>query len=987
MKQFITIITLLIFAVTADASRSLKLGLISYPLPPATRAQIDFVKANFDNLAGFQTPAVTLADVAGYAGQWNSYLESATLGTPHNVMLFTNYLRSKGVVTEDGFLHAKTDYTASFGRAWCGIDQFDVFEGAHGVMLESGGVYIEKTVNAYDVLSGCAPIATGVAPYTTVNQNLIIGYELPFDQANFNIKTFAVSLVGTWQYWNGSWSTLSVADGTSGMTSNGAVTFTPPADWARTSIDGSNSKYFIRFAYISSTTPPVIYTIKGDTWINDGVNTHVRGWNAADPAIINSGELIYNPNAGNSPSTTARAKFKYQSRLATYSYNHPMMKPDNKQMIDGSLTRVQSSYLADQTKQALAQWGWQGMFYDDFDYTIYVSGTGIDISNSDYADSSGCVGATACATAWRTDNTAKDSDMFALVHATYPDVKLGGNTRSNVYGFITGASWALMEPINATIGTGNDNFDMLLSGSNTNGAMCFDDFVTHPTSTSSLLIQDYNFNVDGGNGGLTYGGNLATHVWERGNRGPMIALTKFLIGAPYSGGAINTSFTYNAENAVYPFIDDVWVLNNVNQKPITNDYLATTSKATKTITGDFSLFPSSNLIVRLGGSSCEEDYPATKVNSTTISVTSYATACDHHVGDLIRYAENKKVSDGVSRSWRDVVKWENYFPAMSINFGIPDTAITGTYGAGSRNMTWVTGASKGWPNYPAFGSSYNSNIWRRDYTNSVVFHRPNGGASSYVDYTNSGVNLCINQPDVYPACTGPDYYPLYADGTTGAGTKSINLRRAEGAIMMKAPSGGADISAPTTTATLTGLQTISLSCSDDTACVHTYYCTGIACNPSTLYSSPVSISEGNTLRFYSVDAVPNTENIKNMIVDNTSPIVTGISPSGALSSGTTTTTRSCATHENATCKWSVTSGTSYNSMTTMTTTGGTAHSMADTGLVDGQAYNRYGRCQDAAGNTSNEFQWSYSVASPPPVNPTILYWGGTLNGQGFSVGR
>jgi hypothetical protein len=53
----------------------------------------------------------------------------------------------------------------------------------------------------------------------------------------------------TWQYWNGAWTALAgVTDGTTGFKTTGSnnVTFTVPTDWVATSLNGSQSLYYIR---------------------------------------------------------------------------------------------------------------------------------------------------------------------------------------------------------------------------------------------------------------------------------------------------------------------------------------------------------------------------------------------------------------------------------------------------------------------------------------------------------------------------------------------------------------------------------------------------------------------------------------------------------------------------------------------------------------------------------------------------------------------
>ena len=93
--------------------------------------------------------------------------------------------------------------------------------------------------------------------------------------------------------------------------------------------------------------------------------------------------------------------------------------------------------------------------------------------------------------------------------------------------------------------------------------------------------------------------------------------------------------------------------------------------------------------------------------------------------------------------------------------------------------------------------------------------------------------------------------------------------------------------------------------------------------------------------------------------------MSGGSPSGSQVSGTTQVNMLVTTNENATCKYSSTSGTAYNSMSsTFSTTGGTNHSVVVTGLANGTNYNRYVICQDTAGNSNiSDYTISFSVAA------------------------
>ncbi|MBE9483407.1 MAG: hypothetical protein IMY74_01085, partial [Bacteroidetes bacterium] len=89
------------------------------------------------------------------------------------------------------------------------------------------------------------------------------------------------------------------------------------------------------------------------------------------------------------------------------------------------------------------------------------------------------------------------------------------------------------------------------------------------------------------------------------------------------------------------------------------------------------------------------------------------------------------------------------------------------------------------------------------------------------------------------------------------------------------------------------------------------------------------------------------------VLQTSAPVRSGGSPAGILPSGTTSTTLSLSTNENATCRYSTTAGVSYSSMTdTFSTTGGTSHSTTISGLSDGDSYSYCVRCQDDSGNVN-----------------------------------
>lgn len=114
----------------------------------------------------------------------------------------------------------------------------------------------------------------------------------------------------------------------------------------------------------------------------------------------------------------------------------------------------------------------------------------------------------------------------------------------------------------------------------------------------------------------------------------------------------------------------------------------------------------------------------------------------------------------------DVEQWYTYFPAIGVDIGVPDSQ---GYNGGAYDLEWKSSVEIGGV----------QNVWRRDYTGAIVLVRPAAWNTTDAEYSvpSSPIDL------------GGTFYPLLADGTTGAGIETVALRAAEGAILMKQPIG------------------------------------------------------------------------------------------------------------------------------------------------------------------------------------------------------
>ena len=122
------------------------------------------------------------------------------------------------------------------------------------------------------------------------------------------------------------------------------------------------------------------------------------------------------------------------------------------------------------------------------------------------------------------------------------------------------------------------------------------------------------------------------------------------------------------------------------------------------------------------------------------------------------------------------------------------------------------------------------------------------------------------------------------------------------------------------------------------------------------------------------------------VADTTPPTSSNVAPVGlVLAAGTTSTTISKTTSENATCRWS-TLNEDYDVMpfaNQFSQTGGTAQSTSITGLVNATSYTRYSRCVDTAGNkevASSVHTFSVEAAPPSDTTPpsTVTNFSGTV---------
>jgi hypothetical protein len=117
------------------------------------------------------------------------------------------------------------------------------------------------------------------------------------------------------------WATLPVlADGTSGLTTSGRITFDPPADWVPASVNGSARLYYVWFRTTGGGAAPVAGSLLG----RDYVGAH-GGTSGTIPAFDYAADTDHDGYLNDAEYARRRpgmdARFAYESRLFTPNYS------------------------------------------------------------------------------------------------------------------------------------------------------------------------------------------------------------------------------------------------------------------------------------------------------------------------------------------------------------------------------------------------------------------------------------------------------------------------------------------------------------------------------------------------------------------------------------------------------------------------------------------------------------------------------------------
>jgi hypothetical protein len=657
----------------------------------------------------------------GYKDFQQIYLPEATAVKAHAA--------SMGADFESYYLHMDVDYTNAL--RWVRMDRFGNWENGKGVFTYDGSSFRDETTDAYDVDPSDVPIA----------QTVYLGYGEPFDEVNFVLSRGRSGGEVIWQYWSGAdWRALTPrSDATSGLSNDGMIRFTPPEDWAATTVSGSLNKWWVRATVSGASTTPIASRIYGDNWFTGALS---RGWAAANPGrvVCCGGTYEYDP----APPYNATARFRHQGRVRSFFSTTNDNFLMNHSYVESGV-RMWSHYAADRVVELIRQNGYNAIMLDNGD-----SITGKITGPSDWRDRMD----------WKwpyhNDLVLSYRDFAARVHAAFPDVLVGANGSSN-RAFVFEGDFILRE-----------NFIVSTSGTHDFSGvryMSFDDFLPakNPGNVKGILMY---LDTPGPDGLDPFG--MDWYAWDRGNRRPIAALAFYYVGA--NGPVGNTYFHYNSVGTTYATTDEVYYYSS-SSTALAAELPSNRATETKSLTGvNLSPFPSSGTL-KIGNLGEHIAYTAKSGNVITFTEPVYNT---YPAGTPIWFvATGRQSVDSIPLD--RVYRWTNWFPAMGVDVGAPDPF---GHNGGLRDLSWRTG--------PQYGDPGGRPVWRRDYTKAIILLRA----------ASSGTRAARFNSYTAPLELGGTFYRLRADGITDpVGATSIQLREGEGAILMKHPVGSGHRSA------------------------------------------------------------------------------------------------------------------------------------------------------------------------------------------------
>lgn len=126
---------------------------------------------------------------------------------------------------------------------------------------------------------------------------LYLGKDTKFKEAYFDLEVNGSYTGVAWEYWDGSqWESLTVSGAGADLDADGPVTFTPPEDWDKTTVNGQNL-YWIRVSVTGVTTVATVNHIRQNLvrntdWVLDPGQAGVDGRLPGRIGRLTGGKLV-----------------------------------------------------------------------------------------------------------------------------------------------------------------------------------------------------------------------------------------------------------------------------------------------------------------------------------------------------------------------------------------------------------------------------------------------------------------------------------------------------------------------------------------------------------------------------------------------------------------------------------------------------------------------------------------------------------------------
>jgi hypothetical protein len=165
-----------------------------------------------------------------------------------------------GIVTDLELALAGT-VLRSVGQYY-GLTNVTVRQFLDKVFLYNGAAFVDHSAEA-DTEAG--------APFdamTDANDFLYLGKATRFKELYANLAVTGSYTGLVWEYWDGDeWKALVTSGAGDGLDADGPITFTPPVDWAKTTVNSQNL-YWIRASATAVTTPATVNCIRQNCVVN-----------------------------------------------------------------------------------------------------------------------------------------------------------------------------------------------------------------------------------------------------------------------------------------------------------------------------------------------------------------------------------------------------------------------------------------------------------------------------------------------------------------------------------------------------------------------------------------------------------------------------------------------------------------------------------------------------------------------------------------------